>query len=133
MPIDIDLTRFTRAVREVPEALMTGAKRGLHDVLDDWQLQARDKAPLDKGTLRRNIETDVESTAKELSGKISANVYENGFNYGYYIHEVRGKDFVGRKPGTIGEFLDQPARDNADKWGGRIESEIEAELKRKGW
>lgn len=133
MPIEFDADRLVRAIREIPESMAAGARTGLHDVLDEWQRDARDKAPIDKGTLRLNIEQELEGSGLDLSGNVSANVWERGFNYGYYIHEVKGNGFKGRSPGTIGDFIDRPAMANRNKWLAHIEDEIETELKRKGW
>ena len=133
MPLEIDFSVIYEAIKGAKEAISAGAKRGLQDVLDDWQHESRNVAPIDKGILRRNIETEVSGEKFRLNGTISANAYERGFNYAYYIHEIKGKDFVGRTPGTIGEFLDEPARQNEDRWAQQLEKVIQKEVKRRGW
>lgn len=137
--VKIDMSELKRAVENTPDAIRSGAKSGMHDVLNDWRIQSTDLAPIDTSTLRKNIKTGIDAeSGVNMSGKISANAY-NGtyggqrFNYAYYIHEVLGNNFRGKQPGTIGKFLDEPAERDEDRWGSHIESEIESELKRKGW
>lgn len=134
---DLDFGRFLKAIEESPEAVMDGAKRGMHDVLDDWQAEAIDIAPLDKGTLRRSItQQPLDVSNGEIIGEITANAIEvskkGRFNYAYYIHEMDagGKDL--RHPGTEKKFLEVPAKRNEKKYAGLVEDQIAEELKRKG-
>lgn len=136
---EIDLSRFINALDDAAEEIATGAKRGMHDALDDWKREATDIAPIDKGTLRRSITVgDINGSGLNLVGEITANATEKSrsggrFNYAYYIHE---KDAGGRKlrtPGTEKKFLDVALERHEDEWVRNIESEIEHELKRKGW
>lgn len=146
--LEIDLSKFIRALEAAPEVVGQAAKRGLHDALDEWKADATDLAPLDKGKLRRGIDTDVNGGGRlNLSGEITAvaaEVAERGkwagkrFNYAYYLHEVYPKKHGGRfknptTPGTIPEFIDKPAVYKGDDWVRGIENEIKDELKRKGW
>lgn len=130
---EIDLTPLIRLIERSPEAAARGAKRGLHDALDDWVRQSRDIAPIDKGTLRRSITAHpIEGSGLNLGGSVSANATErwrNGtFNYAYYIHEVTEHAVTGDP-----KFLDKPAQENEQKWRGWIEDEIKDELKKAGW
>ncbi|QHZ58598.1 HK97 gp10 family phage protein [Brevibacillus sp. NSP2.1] len=133
LELEFDFDKFAKALEQVPEAVYKSAKRGLHDALDDWKRESTDIAPLDKGTLRRGIDTEVDG----LTGEISAVAIEDSgrgrFNYAYYLHEVKGEIKSPTTPGTEANFLDTPAKKNAKKWMRNIESEIADELKRNGW
>ncbi|NGQ95498.1 HK97 gp10 family phage protein [Brevibacillus sp. SYP-B805] len=127
---ELDVTKFIRALDGATEAIARGAKRGLHDALDDWRREATDVAPLDKGTLRRGIDTQIEGDGLDLTGEISAVAIEDSrkgrFNYAYYLHEVKGEIKNPTTPGTIAKFLDVPAEQNEKKWLDMIEDEIKA-------
>lgn len=131
-----DISKFRKQLGVTDKMIAAGAKRGLHDVLDEWQFKSRNLAPLDKGTVRRNIDINIEGNNFELSGQITANAIESSsnsrFNYAYYIHEVKGRIQRPSTPGTIAKFLDEPAKKNTAKWLKHIESDIEEEIKRRG-
>jgi hypothetical protein len=132
---EVNIEGLERLFKQSPEAAYKGAKRGMQDALNDWVKEARDIAPLDKGTLRRGIKNervsregdalvaDISSTAIEESG--------NGrFNYAYYIHELNanGANVRGEK-----QYLDKSAEDNYEKWMRWVEEEIKKELRSAGW
>jgi hypothetical protein len=136
---DIDMRQFERAIRNAPEVILAGAKRGMHDVLDEWKAEAVDIAPIDKSTLRRSIKAGSIKRLRGLNlvGTITVNAvetYSGGrFNYGYYIHE---KDAGGKRlrtSGTEKKFLDVALKRNEDEWKRQIENEIKTELRRRGW
>ncbi|MCG5252621.1 HK97 gp10 family phage protein [Brevibacillus agri] len=137
MEIEFDLAKFERALREVPEVVFKAAKRGMHDVLDEWRQEAVDIAPLDKGTLRRGIDTRIDGNGLDMAGEINAVAIEDSgrgrFNYAYYLHEVKGEIANPTTPGTEAKFLDIPAEKHGNKWMRDIEAEIADELKRNGW
>jgi hypothetical protein len=137
MRLEFNIIKFIRTLDATDEMIAKGAKRGLHDALDDWKRESTDIAPLDKGTLRRSISTEIDGKGLELTGEISANAIESGskgrFNYAYYIHEVKGKIANPTTPGTLAKFLDVPAKKNKEKWLRMIENEIQDEVKRGGW
>ncbi|MGG2024219.1 HK97 gp10 family phage protein [Gottfriedia sp. S16(2024)] len=122
-------------MRRSPEAAGRGAKRGLHDALDDWKAQAVDIAPLDKGTLRRGIKAEgVKGNGLNMKAEISSTAIEESgsgrFNYAYYIHELNaGGANVRREK----KYLDKSAEANKDKWMRWVEEEIQKELRREGW
>ena len=128
---ELNFTRFQAALAMAPNAAMRGAKRGLHDALDDWVRESRDIAPIDKGTLRRGIKADgVRQVNGKLEATISSQAIEGDFNYAYYIHEedAGGKNVSGEK-----KYLDKSAEENRNKWLGWVEDEIKTELRRGGW
>jgi hypothetical protein len=130
--LEFDLTPLIDLIEKSPEAAAKGAKRGLHDSLDDWVRESRDIAPIDSGTLRRSIHGEVSGSGLELEGTVSANATERWrggtFNYAYYIHEVTEHAVTGDP-----KFLDNPAKENEQKWREWIENEIKDELKKAGW
>lgn len=138
---ELDLSKFIRDLDVSAELIAEGAKRGLHDAMDDWQREAVDVAPLSQGggTLRRGIGTEpIEGEGLNLTGEITAVAIESSpkwpwFNYAYYLHEVKGDIKNPTTPGTVAKFLDQPAEQHKERWMKMIEDEIKEELKRKGW
>jgi hypothetical protein len=131
--LEFDLTRLRQLIERSPEAAARGAKRGMHDVLDDWVRESRDIAPIDTSNLRRQIHADqIKGSGLNLTGSVTANAvstWKGGpFNYAYYIHEVTERAVTGDP-----KFLDNPAKQNEKKWLGWIEEEIEIELKKAGW
>jgi hypothetical protein len=134
--LEFDLSPLIDLIEKSPEAAARGAKRGLHDALDDWVREARDIAPIAPvkgGTLRRSITAhEIEGDGLNLEGTVSANATERWrggtFNYAYYIHEVTEHAVTGDP-----KFLDKPAQENERKWYGWIEDEIKDELKKAGW
>jgi hypothetical protein len=137
---EFDLTPLIHLIERTPEAAAKGAKKGLHDALDDWWRESVNTAPINKGALRASIHTKVEGEGFNLTGEINAVAVEvsknykkyygreNKFNYAYYIHEVSEHAVTGDP-----KFLDNPAKKNEQKWRGWIEDEIQKELKKAGW
>ncbi|KKO54532.1 hypothetical protein XI25_06910 [Paenibacillus sp. DMB20] len=135
--LDFDIAKFIGRLEEAEDAIIQGAKTGMHDALDHWQAESRDVAPLDKGTLRRHIQQEpLKIKDGEIVGEISANAIEvtrsGRFNYAYYIHENDAGGGKLRHPGTVKKFLEYPLRKNETKYKRLIEDAIEAEIKRKG-
>ncbi|GIP55250.1 HK97 gp10 family phage protein [Paenibacillus vini] len=138
LSFDFDISQLAELIEKSPEVAAEAARIGMHDVLDAWKAEAVDVAPIDEGTLRRTITVEqIEGTGANLTGSISANAVVNTrsgrFNYAYYIHEedAGGKNL--RTPGTVKQFLDEPAKKNERKWQQHIEDEINSGLERAGW
>jgi len=131
--LELDISKFAKALREIPEVTFKAAKRGMHDALDEWQRESTDIAPLDKGTLRRGIDTEVDGLTGEISAVAIEDSGKGRFNYAYYLHEVKGSIANPTTPGTEAKFLDIPAEKNEKKWMREIEAEIASELKKHGW
>jgi hypothetical protein len=152
--IEIDLNRpgsfvqnllgtfFRGYGQRLSNAAGDGARRGLEDIMDEWKADAVDLAPLEHGTLRRGIHTDVDAESGKLTGAISATAVERSaggtFDYAEYIHDiypqVHGKTF--KKPttaGTIPEFLDKPMEENGERWKRELEAAIRDGLRRRGF
>lgn len=128
---EINSSRLQALFAASPIAAAKGAKTGLHDALDDWVVQAKDIAPIDKGTLRRGITPEgIEGNGLDLKATIQSTAIEDGFNYAYYIHEL---DAGGKNVGGEHRYLDVSAEENQEKWVGWVEKEVEAELKKAGW
>ncbi|MUG87652.1 HK97 gp10 family phage protein [Paenibacillus timonensis] len=141
--IDFDFSELIDAIKHAPEAVAEGAKRGLHDALDEWKADAYDIAPLRKGALRDSITPEVTGDGLSITGELSANVVEltntgRRFNYAYYLHEIHPKKHGNKfanptTPGTVPKFLDTAAEGKEDRWRQMIETEINKNLKGVGW
>ena len=128
---ELDTSQLASLLLRSPEVAAKGAKRGLHDSLDDWVIQAKNIAPIDKGTLRRGIKSEgVRGSGMNLVGEISSVAKERNFNYAYYIHEM---DAGGKNVGGEKKYLDKSAEDNKEKWMRWVEEEIRTQLEREGW
>lgn len=138
LSFDFDISQLAELLAKSPEVTAEAARLGMHDVLDAWKAESVDAAPIDKSTLRKSITVgEIEGAGANLTGSISANAIEKTrsgrFNYAYYIHEedAGGKNL--RTPGTVKQFLDEPAKKNERKWQGHIEDEIKSSLEKAGW
>ncbi|RCX22956.1 hypothetical protein DFP94_101545 [Fontibacillus phaseoli] len=138
LSFEFDISGLADLIAKSPEIAAEAARAGMHDVLNVWKAEAVDVAPIDEGILRKTITVEqIEGTGANLTGSISANAVVNTrsgrFNYAYYIHEedAGGKNL--RTPGTVKQFLDEPAKKNERKWHQHIEDEIESGLERAGW
>lgn len=135
-------TFFRGYQRRLEDAIDEGSRIGTGDVLDEWKREATDLAPMEFGTLRRNIKTEITDRGKTIDGNISASVIEtrNGrrFDYAAYLHDdypkQHGESFANpTTAGTIPRFIDKPLEDNAEKWAADIEREIQSTLRRRGF
>lgn len=138
--LKVDVQSMVESLEDTLDGMDAVVRRGVEDVLDDWRREAVDVAPIDRGVLRRNIRTEpVRNVGGSIMGELSANAVEQSpgrrFNYAYYIHEGYmsrdGKRL--RTPGTVEKFIEKPAEQNEARWFRQIESDIKAEIKRKGW
>lgn len=127
----LDLGPLQQLIAKSPEAAGTGARQALGDIKDDWVKEARDIAPLDSSNLRRQINGELEGQALNSTAIVTANAKQDGFNYGYYIHELGAGGKNLRTPGTVKEFLDVSA-DEA-KWQRWLEEDIREALQKAGW
>lgn len=136
--LDFDIAKFLKGLDDAQDAVMEGAKTGMHDALDRWQADARDVAPLDKGELRRSIQQEpVKVRNGEIVGELTANAIEvsksgRRFNYSYFIHEQDAGGGNLKHPGTVKKFLEEPLKKNETEYERLIEKQIEAEIKRRG-
>lgn len=131
MSIEFDikgLDRLANQLKSAPAQFNAGARKGVSQVMDDWRLEATSIAPYKDGTLQRSITVDTVAGQfpGEMTGTISANAVRGGFNYAYYIHEVRKQAVTGEP-----RFLEVPAKENEQRWFKVVEDEIKRELK--GW
>ncbi|WP_068792842.1 hypothetical protein [Brevibacillus laterosporus] len=138
MEFEFDMRAFKDAIRRTPEVVFAATKRGMYDAMDEWKAESVDGAPLDKGTLRRGISTEVRQRNSEVSGEISAVAMEStpkwpNFNYAYYIHDVKGDIKNPTTPGTVAKFIDGPADEHKQKWLKDIEDGVKAEVQKLGF
>ena len=135
---EFDFKSFERALNGAEEALVDGAKAGVEDALEYWQLTATNLAPIGRykgrrgGNLRARIDhTTPKVDADGISGSVVANAFNDGFNYAYYLHNV-ATGANAREPGTVLDFLERSKNDGEGRMRRLIEDAIEAEFKRKG-
>lgn len=133
---NLDLAPLRNLIRRSPAAAGRGAQRGMRDIKDDWKRGAVDVAPLDTRNLRDQISGKVEGSGLDTVVEIEANAMTSKqFNYAYYIHEggfaADGKHL--KTPGTVEEFLKQPAEQSEQRWQQMLEREIREQLTREGW
>ena len=137
MDFEIDVRDFIRRLDRTESAMAQGIKTGVNDVMDDWKRESTDLAPLEYGSLRRGIDTEVGPVGDDIEGKISSTAIDSWqgrpFDYAYYIHEVKEELTAPTTPGTIAKYLEKPAEDNSDRWRGLLERAIIQYLQREGW
>jgi hypothetical protein len=138
--LDIDIRGLTRALETATGLVRTAARTSIEDIMDDWQRESVDLAPVDTAALRRSIHTRIKqgTTGASVTGTIHAKAVEaapgwGNFNYAYYIHEVKGDSFQGRISGTKGRFLDIPAEQHEQQWIRSIEQEISRKIREAGF
>jgi len=73
-----------------PGRTAAGAEAAFGKIKDEWTYDATNDAPLRTGNLRDQI--NGESSAKGVL--LRDNAVNGGFNYSYYIHEVKGRTYL---------------------------------------
>ncbi|KTS84479.1 hypothetical protein NS115_03900 [Paenibacillus jamilae] len=139
--VEINLDKFLNALQALGHDIGEVVKTNVKDILDDWQRQAVDLAPIDTSTLRRSIHGKVIKRGTglvDVTGEMRASAIERDsghgrYDYAYLIHEIKGDSFRGRVSGTIGRFLDVPAEQNYKKWLKQIENDIKAKARGQGF
>lgn len=133
----LDLSKFKRAIKELPAQVGRGAQRGLGDIKDDWVRESRDIAPLDKRNLRDQIHGEVVnpgiSGVVEVHSNATQDTGGKRFNYAYYIHEQNAGGRSLKLSGAKKKYLDESAKANQAKWQRWMEEEITSEIKKAGW
>lgn len=131
---DFDTNAFEALLRQVEQRIIAGATRGMHDATDDLLRESRDLAPLDKSPLRVNAWKEVEEADGRVTGEVYYSAVENGgtgrFNYALYMHEFDGRPNYANPttPGTQPKYLEQPLKENAEKYVQWIAEEIRREF-----
>lgn len=119
----MDTKKFRRMMEKSPEVAFEAVKNGAHDILNTWQAEARNEAPIDRGTLRKEIRQKLEIGPKlDAEMKLVSNTYRKGFNYAYYLHEVKGD-----------QYLDRAAEKNMKLFQQALENEFKRSFKKAGW
>lgn len=131
MTINFDITAFQQTLERTASKATEGAKRGVHDAMDDLLRVSRDLAPLDKGTLRTNAWNEVEADGGTITGEVYYSAVEDGpngrVNYALITHEM-GEYKSPTTPGTQPKYLEQPLKMHADEYMRWIAEEIRKEL-----
>lgn len=117
---DKDLRKL---LRRTPAEALSAVENASHDILNTWQADARNEAPIDRGVLRKEIRQKLEVGPKlNAEMTMTSNTYRDGFNYSYYQHEVRGD-----------KYLDRAAENNLKSFDQALNSEIRKALRKAGW
>lgn len=115
---DIDISSFIQGADRKSEDLRDAIITASQDILNTWQAEARSDAPIDTDTLRKNIEQRLEtSSGLDVDMALTSNAYNDGFNYAYYQHNVRGI-----------EYLETSFYKNESSFNALLESRIRAAL-----
>jgi len=121
MNIEFDFDDFFKALDWSKVAVRDGATEGMHDATDDLLRISRDKAPLKGGTLRQTSGKSVQAGESDVTGEVFFNATEvdssgERINYALITHEL-GESFKNPStPGTQPKYLEQPMKENADKY-----------------
>lgn len=123
MDISINIPQLRKLLRSTPSVVHAGLKNASHDILNTWQADARNEAPIDRGVLRKEIAQKLEiGSGLDAELKITSNVYRDGFNYAYYQHEVVGDN-----------YLERSAENNLHNFEKALETEIKRAIRDAGW
>ena len=90
--IQIDVRTLDRALRLSSQQMDDACATASRKIKDEWVYDATNNAPIDTGNLRDQI--NGTSNAKGLF--LRDNAVNDGFNYSYYIHEVKGDNYIDR-------------------------------------
>lgn len=92
---DINVDDFMSGADRTSSDLKDAIVAASHDILNTWQAEARNDAPIETDTLRKNIAQKLEvGTGLNTEMKLTSNAYNDGFNYAYYQHNVRGIEYL---------------------------------------
>ncbi|MEV2350171.1 hypothetical protein ABND08_22920, partial [Paenibacillus larvae] len=76
MSLDFDISDFLAKTQASVTGVMQAGKVGMHDSVDDLARIATDIAPIDKGTLRRTVDTKVKASKDSLIGEVTFSAVE---------------------------------------------------------
>jgi len=130
--ITIDLADFIKATTRTEARAKQAAVNGMHDAMDDLLRRSRDLAPLKKGTLRLTSWSEVAEKGGVVEGAVyySATEKDKGgaVNYALITHEM--DTFKNpTTPGTQPKYLEQPFKENVERYKADIAEAIRKELK----
>lgn len=141
------LSQFKHMVDNVPNDCASGAALGIQEGLEIWKEKSEMIALKKTGDLRNAIfdaPIDIEhgDSWLDLTGTIETNAFASRpykgqpFNYALYWHERYSDGLPARNPttpGTVGNFLEVAGTANAKAMFRRLEVNIRASLKNRGW
>ena len=96
-PLTIDSTRLRAAMTASPALSARGSSEAFRKIKDEWTYGATNEAPLGP---THNLRDQINGTSSAKGVFLRDNAINGGFNYSYYIHEIKGNDYLDR---TIGE------------------------------
>jgi len=90
----LDTSRLKGALLRSESETENGIRRGLTTIKNDWVADSVDLAPVDSSNLQKQINGQVDDVSVIVRGNARHDDRGDIFNYGYYIHEVRGNKFL---------------------------------------
>ena len=90
----LDTSKLKGALLRSEKETERGIRRGLTAIKNDWVADAVDLAPVATGNLQSQINGQVDDVSVIVKGNARHDEKGDVFNYGYYIHEVRGNKFL---------------------------------------
>ncbi|MDT2288931.1 hypothetical protein P7H17_26740 [Paenibacillus larvae] len=76
MSLDFDISDFLAKTQASVTSVMQAGKAGMQDSVDDLARIGTDIAPIDKGTLRRTVDTKVKASKDSVVGEVSFSAVE---------------------------------------------------------
>lgn len=90
--IQFDVSTLDRALRLSSQQMDDACAAASRKIKDEWTYDATNEAPMKTGNLRDQIN----GTSSAQGIFLRDNAVNDGFNYSYYIHEVKGNDYIDR-------------------------------------
>lgn len=95
MSLEFDISDFLIKAQSNVTNVMQAGKVGVQDSIDDLARIATNIAPIDKGTLRRTVDTKAKASGDSVIGEVSFSAVETSkrgrFNYALWTHEMTYK------------------------------------------
>jgi len=116
--VSVDSTLLRAAMAASPSRAQAGAAAAFAKIKDEWAYAATNEAPLGP---THNLRDQINATSSAKGVLLRDNAINGGFNYSYYIHEIKGNDYLDR---TIDEeqvkqiLEDEIKRALFSVWGG---------------
>lgn len=126
--LDLDLSEFEHATEAMTRRIENNVEEAMHDAVDDLGRIASNIAPIDTGTLRRSMKTEVKGMLDRIEGEVSFSATEESlrygrFNYAIWTHEAsynlgpKSKASQGTDGYAVGnKYLTRPLMGEANKY-----------------
>lgn len=115
--VDFTDAKLLAAMKLSPRRADEGLENAFAKIKDEWTYDATNAAPMRTGNLRDQI--NGTSSAKGVL--LRDNAVNNGFNYSYYIHEIKGNKYIDNTldEAQVKQILEDELRASLGRlWGG---------------